>query len=204
MKTVVILQRKIFLKDIIIATIIVALPFLFYLYRLAPETKVWETLIFRIDSNYYEGIDVFFWTLANKLLTLLILLIWFVTCKHWWRFAIIVPIIIECYKFLSILNDDLRYVDEFEFVYSLPLTIPLILFLVFLSKKLNYYSLSKSLNNELNDEINSLMNEFSNFKTEDYKIIRKELNGLRDNKSVLDKEEYLKQLIVLRKKLIEV
>jgi hypothetical protein len=197
------LQRKILLKDIAIAIIIIALPFVFYLYKLVPETKVWETFFFKIESSYYENIQTFFWTSFTKLLTLFIMFIWFLTCKHWWRYAVLVPIIIEINKLLVILNDELHYIDEYEYIYSLPLTIPILLFLLFLSKKLNYYNWSKSLNNELNDEIDSLLEEMSNFKINDYKVVKKELKALRHGKNNLDKKDYLKKLIVLRDKLVE-
>ncbi len=105
--------------------------------------------------------------------------------------------------FKVVLNDELHYIDEYEYIYSLPLTIPILLLLLFLSKKLNYYSLSKSLNNELNDEIDQLFNELSNFKSEDFKVVKKELKALRHSKKNLDKEDYLKKLIVLRDKLVE-
>jgi len=197
------LQRKIFSKDITIATIIIALPFLFYLYQVAPNTKVWENSFFKIESNYYNSVETFFWTLATKVLTLLILCIWFLTCKHWWRIAILVPIIIEIHKFLVTINGELQYIDEYEFLHSLPITIPIIALILLLSRKLNYYNHSKSLNNELNDEIDSLMEEMSNFKINDYKVVKKELKALRHGKNNLDKKDYLKKLIVLRDKLVE-
>lgn len=186
-----------------IVIIIIALPFLFYAYKLVPVAKVWETPFFKIESNYYDDVSILFWSLSNKLFTLLILFVWFLTCKHWWRFAILVPIIIEIYKFLIILNDELDYTDEYEFLYSLPITIPIIALILLLSRKLNYYNQAKNLNAELDEEIEQLLNELSNFKTQDYKLIRKELKVLRQSKNGLNKKDYLKQLIFLRNKLIQ-
>ena len=66
------------------------------------------------DSKYYDNVRIFAWTLMTKILTLIFLSLWFITCKHWWRLVILVPIIIESYKIADILNDDLRYIDDDE------------------------------------------------------------------------------------------
>ncbi len=96
-------NKTIFIKDIVITLVIIVLPFIFYTYKLIPaDVKVFENSFFRLETIYYIDLQTFFWTSSIKLLTLSIMFIWFLTCKHWWRYAIIVPIIIEMNKLLVV------------------------------------------------------------------------------------------------------
>lgn len=201
MKEVNLFNRKVFIKDVVIMLLIIALPFLFYLYRLIPEVKVWETKYFTYDSVYFEDVSVLVWTLLTKILTLLFLSLWFMTCKHWWRHTILIPIIIECYKITGILNQDYYYVDDQEFILSLPLTIPVLFILILLTKKLNYFSQSVNISTELDREINNLLNELSVFKEENFKSLKRNLKELRQKKESIDAEDYLRKLVALRENL---
>lgn len=196
------LNRKVFIKDLVIASIIVALPFLFYLYQFVPEVKVWKTPFFTIESNYFNDVSIFAWTIMTKVLTLLILSIWFVTCKYWWRYAIIIPIIIEIFKILIIMNDDLFFVDEIELFYAIPVTIPVILLLFILSKRINRYSLTQHLNNEIEDEINDVINKISELKMQNYQIIKRSLTKLKNEKDIISDKQYLKELLKMKKNLM--
>ncbi len=193
-------NRVNFLKDFSVVFVILISPFLFFLYMLSPEKTVeWETWLFHININNtgYE-VDEFLWCISTYFLITINLILWFVSCKHWWRFVILIPIIIELDK-VNLIYYDLSYdILDYKFYYSLLLSIPIIIFLFFLSKKLNYYSLSKSINKQIDDEINVLMKHVSNYKTEDYKAYKKKLTLLRKEKIKLDKKEYLIQLIKLR------
>ena len=195
-------NRKVFLKDLTIATIIILLPFLFYLYLLVPEVKVWETPFFTIESNYYNDVSTFVWTAMTKILTLLILSIWFVTCKYWWRFAILIPIIIEIHKLLIILNNDLFFVDETEILIAIPFTVPIILLLIFLSRKINNYSLTQHLNYEIDEEIKNAIIKISDLKMQNYKIIKSDLTKLKNKKNIIPPTQYMKELIQMKKKLM--
>lgn len=195
-------NRKVFMKDVIIAIIIVALPFLFYLYNLVPSESIWTTRLFTIDSSYYDDVSVFAWTLMTKLMTFGFLSIWYITCKHWWRNAILIPIVIEIYKILVILDDEIQFLDNNEFIMSIPVTLPIIILLVYLSKKLNYFSLSKSLGNQLDDEIDNMIQELAVVRYKEYSLIKEKFELLKSQKQDLNKIEYLKKLIALKNNLI--
>jgi hypothetical protein len=202
MKQINIFNRKVFIKDLIITAIIVALPFLFYLYLLVPEGKVWETPFFTIESNYYNDVNILVWTAFTKLLTLFFLSLWFVTCKHWWKYSLIISIIIEGYKLLTIVNDEIRFFDEYEFITSLPFTIPLVLFLIFISRKINKYSLIQNLNTEIDGEISEAINKMSEVKNQKYKSIKNQLKDLKKNKKQTPSHKYLEELIQMKKNLM--
>ena len=93
--------NKVILSGSIIATIIALIPYLFYLYEGVPDTQVWDTFLFTYDSKVYESAYVVAWTLSGKLIPLLLLFIWFFTCRHWWYHVLLVPIIMYSYQIIS-------------------------------------------------------------------------------------------------------
>ncbi len=117
-----ILIKKRFFLGSIIATLIAGSPFLFYLYNYVPPTAQWDTLLFSYHSGFYENAQTAMWMLTGKLITLLFLVIWFFTCRHWWHHALLVPISMYIYQiFLAIYQDTNSSVDNFDLVYLLPI-----------------------------------------------------------------------------------
>ena len=113
-------NRKELFYGSIIATFIAITPFLFTLHQSVPDEKIWDTFLFTYDSKYYESAYVLAWTLIGKLIPLLLMLIWFFTCRHWWYHTLIVPIALFIYQIIEILNSDLYWVDENLIIYLLP------------------------------------------------------------------------------------
>ncbi|MDR6301032.1 hypothetical protein [Mesonia maritima] len=105
----------------IIAVIIAATPYIFYTYRSFPDTKVWETFLFTYESNWYQKISVSVWTIMTKFIPLLLMVIWFLTCKHWWYHVILIPTGMFFFQLISVINDDLEYTDEVEIWYLIPI-----------------------------------------------------------------------------------
>ena len=114
-------SRKELVLGTVIATIIAISPYLFDLYQIVPNTKVWDNFLFTYNSNYYESTQITAWTLMNKLIPLLLLFIWFFTCRHWWYHALLVPIAMYFFHIGVILTDDLQYVDTFQIIYLIPI-----------------------------------------------------------------------------------
>jgi len=103
---------------------------------------------------------------------------------------------------LIILNDDLFFVDEVEIYYAIPVTLPIILLLVILSKRINRYSLSQHLNNEIEGEINDVINKISDLKVQNYQLIKRNLSELKNEKAIISDKQYLKELIKMKKNLM--
>ena len=104
----------------IVATLIAITPYLFYLHESVPDTKIWDTFLFTYNSGYFESANVVMWILTGKLIPVLLLFIWFFTCRHWWYHTLLVPIAMYIYQILILLNDDLSYVDQFQLIYLVP------------------------------------------------------------------------------------
>ncbi|WP_240911338.1 hypothetical protein [Yeosuana marina] len=105
----------------IIATIIAMTPYLFYLYESVPDVKVWNTFLFTYRSGYYESANISIWVLSSKIIPLLLLFIWFFTCRHWWFHALLVPIAMYSYQIFFTLKQDLEYVDSNQLIYLIPI-----------------------------------------------------------------------------------
>jgi hypothetical protein len=89
----------------------------------------------------------------TKLIPLLLLLIWFTTCKHWWYYSIAIPISVYIFQLISVVNDDVQFNDEYEFVYSLPFTIIILGFLYYIRTRISTYLKAVNLKTQVDDVI---------------------------------------------------
>ncbi|WP_418513082.1 hypothetical protein [Corallibacter sp.] len=96
-------------------------PYLFYLYESVPSSKVWSTFLFTYNSKGYNDANTVMWLVTGKAIPLFLLFIWFFTCRHWWYHVLLVPIAMYLYQMISIFNDDLSYVDQFQLMHLLPI-----------------------------------------------------------------------------------
>ena len=113
-------KKNLFLGSII-ATIIAISPYLYYLHESVPDTVVWDTFLFTYNSGYFESANNAMYFVFSKAIPLLLLCIWFFTCKHWWYHALLVPITMYLYQIFAIFNDDIQYIDEFQLIYMIPI-----------------------------------------------------------------------------------
>ncbi|WP_338358942.1 hypothetical protein [Yeosuana marina] len=114
-------DKKSLIIGSIIATIIAMTPYLFYLYESVPKQPVWHTFLFTYTSGGFEDVNVVFWLLTSKLVPLLLLFIWFFTCRHWWYHALLVPIAMYSYQIFGTLRQDSNYVDSNQLIYLIPI-----------------------------------------------------------------------------------
>ncbi|WP_240507541.1 hypothetical protein [Winogradskyella aurantia] len=112
-------NKKILIGSIV-ATLVAATPFLFYLYEYVPDTPVWDNFLFTYKSNWYKSANAGVWVLMMKVIPLLLSLIWFFTCKHWWYHALIVPIAMFTFQVIGAIKTDV-YMDELHILYLLPI-----------------------------------------------------------------------------------
>ncbi|GHC64149.1 hypothetical protein GCM10008083_31760 [Ulvibacter litoralis] len=145
----------------LLSLLLIATPFLFYLYRLAPpESSEWETVFGTIRSNGFSNVQSFIYTLFTKVILVMLTGIWFLTSNNWWKYAILVPFTMFLFQFIGVLNNEIKYVDEFDFWYSLPLIVPILLFVIYIS-----YRISKNQNNsfelmsEVDEEIKKILSD---------------------------------------------
>lgn len=187
-------------KDIIMAILIITLPFVFYLYNLAPKhNRVWEIFLFKINSGTFYDVNVFLWNIFTKILIIAIISIWFITCKYWWRFALLLGLTIETFKLLGIFKEAYFINSKINlWIFVLPIAFIYSLLLIYISKKIGYYNYAKTEISQINFEVDKLLVEVKHFKMKDYKMFKQKLFELRKRKKKMNKKEYLVRIIVLR------
>ncbi|MFD2828312.1 hypothetical protein ACFSYG_17675 [Leeuwenhoekiella polynyae] len=124
----------------LIAAFIVASPYFFYLYEGFPKSKIWETSFFGLTLKYesinFVGVDVVAWIVFSKAIPMLLFLIWFLTCKHWWYHAILVPICMYFFQIVSTFNDDLAFADSVDIYYMAPIILVALIFMYTIRMKI--------------------------------------------------------------------
>ncbi|GER60526.1 hypothetical protein ULMA_26340 [Patiriisocius marinus] len=118
----------------LLVIIIASTPILFYTYESFPNSTVWETYFFTLETNFPSWIN-FAYYLIGKSIPLLLLLIWFFTCKHWWHWIILVPIAMYSFQIWGVLNES-NGMDEVELIYVIPLMMVLVPFVYLIRAKL--------------------------------------------------------------------
>ncbi|WP_323788860.1 hypothetical protein [Psychroserpens sp.] len=189
-------------RDLFVMVLIMALPFLFYLYTISPKnTKIWKTQFYTFNSGYFETIDLYFWTLSIKFLTIGLLSIWFISCLRKWKYVLVIPICFEFYKLFVNINYAENGSQDINLIKVLFISALFLALLIVSSIKLQYVTQGNKINNLINEEINNQLIKISNFDSNDYKLIKKELLVLKRQKGIIERKEYLIKLIELRDRL---
>jgi hypothetical protein len=116
-------RLALFIGGIIVLLIAIS-PILFYSYESFPNTKVWETSLFSLKTNFFDW-NAYAWYLTGKIVPLYLLLLWFFTCKHWWHWILLVPIVMYSFQLWGIINENTD-IDEVELIWIFPLMMVLI------------------------------------------------------------------------------
>ena len=88
-----------------------------------------------------------------KFIPLLLLLIWFITNKHWWVHALIIPISVYLFQLISVINDSEQYADEVDFIYTVPIAAIVVVILYFIRSKMAIYILAVDLKKEMDENM---------------------------------------------------
>ena len=154
-------RNKNIYSGVVISIILIATPFLFYIYKFAPsDSKEWNTVFGVLKSNSFGTMQAYMHALFTKITFVTLTIIWFLTAKNWWKYAILVPLTMFLFQLSGIINWELKYIDEYDFWYSLPFISPIIVFLIYLSyrisKNTDQYS---DINQDAKDEISKMFSD---------------------------------------------
>ncbi len=130
--------RTRFVIESIALFIIVSSPFIFKLHEYLPQDP--EATInlfgFKIDSNGFLDLNTYGWFLLGKIVPLILLFIWFLTCKHWWYHIILIPIMMYAFQIFEVLYTSDKFVDTRNLLWLLPVCMVVIPFVYFIRIKL--------------------------------------------------------------------
>lgn len=138
----------------IIVILIIASPYLLYFHKsIDPTIENLETVFGTIKGGHYKYAQAYIYFLFAKLVPLILLFIWFITNKHWWVHALIIPIVVYLFQMIAIFNDSLRYVDEVEFIYTVPISAIVMAILYFIRSKMAIYLQAVDLKKEMDENM---------------------------------------------------
>jgi len=193
--------RKVLIREVIIALILLSMPFWFIVIDYVPNVEEISIGYFSIKSLAFHDLNVMMWVITLKFIPLITLLIWFFTCKHWWRFTILVPIIFVISQLANLFATN-RYMDKDEFWIALVFSAPIIIVLLWLSNKINSYSYNLVLSNEVKIEIKKLLEILEKEKSNDLISFLDQFKKIKMTKVFVDDDTYLSNLILLRNQII--
>lgn len=120
------------------------------MYRLIPgDIQKVNFIGFTFESLYFESIELFVWTLLNKLLPLIAFSWIFIRIKETWTYSMFVPISMYLFQSISIVNNDLQTFDKVEIFYCLPILFVYCLLLFYYKRFLNRIKASREYDREL-------------------------------------------------------
>lgn len=147
-------RKKSLLTGSIIAFLIAAIPYLLFVNQNIPkEISKIDFFFIEINSGYYKNLYTYTYWFTSKFVPLFLFFIWFITCKHWWVHVLIIPISIYLFQLISVVNDTVLYVDEIEFIYTVPIATIIMALLYFLRSKLSVYIQAVDLKKEMDDNM---------------------------------------------------
>ena len=153
-------RKKSLLIGVFLSLLLIATPFLFYVYKYAPAEKEWDTIFGTIRANGFINVQNYMHAVFTKFTFIMLTTIWFLTSNNWWKYAILVPLVMFLFQFLGVLNYELEYIDEFDFWYSLPIILPILFFLIYISFLISKNeSDSPDLMTEVDNEIKKMLSE---------------------------------------------
>jgi hypothetical protein len=154
-------KKKRILKGVLLSALLVATPFLFYFYKNAPaEASEWNTWLGTIKSGGFGSVQSYMHALFTKLTFILLTTIWFLTSRNWWKFAILIPLTMFLFQLSGVINYKIQYIDEFDFWYSLPVILPILFFLIYISYRIGRRDPhGDDLKEEVDEEINNIFSD---------------------------------------------
>jgi len=192
--------------NIFVSTSLVIATLLWFIHYLIPgNIQKWDLGIIQVYNNGFTDVQIFLWFLIRKLIIIIPMILWFLTCQHWWKYAILSPIILYSYQFWEA-TQDVRYLDAAGNIKAFPAIFCIILILLMISKTIKYrveiLIMYEHLIGEIDDllkngEFNSNNRPFLNIKrfTNLKEEIAKETNAQQQLTRLMSlREELIKQL----------
>lgn len=106
-----------------VAVVMAILPYAFYYYEALPDW-LWDTSFFTsLSKSFDDNRLMASWILFQKIVPLVLLLLWFLTCKHWWYHTILIPISLYVFQIYSLFDFSSTYIDSGELYFIVPVVI---------------------------------------------------------------------------------
>ena len=130
-------KHRFVIESVIIFFIIIT-PFLFKSHEYLPtdpEATI-SILGFEIGRNGFNDVNTYVWFMLGKIIPLYLLLIWFLTNKHWWYHILLIPICMYAFQIFEVLYSKDQYIDTENVLWILPICMIVIPFVYFIRIRL--------------------------------------------------------------------
>ncbi|MGB5821343.1 MAG: hypothetical protein WBG90_17795 [Saonia sp.] len=176
---------------------------MWYLHYLIPDGVEQVDLGFMVlGSHGFRDIDLFIGFLSYKLTVLIPMIIWYVTCQHWWKYAILSPLILYSYQFWEVFQDT-NTLEAFGNLRAFPAIFCVIVLLLLLSRVIKYKTRMQDIYEYVLQEIEEVLYEMNN----ENELIQDKKNQLINIKKqkITEKNarENLTLLIALKEELLQ-
>lgn len=149
-------KRTSLLIGSLMVILIISTPYLLYFYQNFPaELENWDTIFGVVKGGYYGSVRMFIYTFFSKFVPLLLLFVWFITNKTWWVHALIIPISLYLFQLIAVINDSELYMDEVEFIYTVPFLVVILVILYFVRSKISIYIQAVDLKKEMDENMST-------------------------------------------------
>ena len=128
-------KKRFFIESLAILLIIVS-PFVFKLHDHITEESSISILGIEITKNGFQNVSVYIWFLLGKIVPIYLLIIWFLTCKHWWYHILLIPICMYAFQIFEVVFSGDRAIDVENVLWILPVCMVVIPFVYFIRLKL--------------------------------------------------------------------
>lgn len=130
------IRKKLILEGLL-SLIIAITPILFYSHKyVAVGIQEVNMIFFTLTSNGFEDAGTALYYGLTKIVPLILLIIWFVTCKNWWYHAILIPISMYAFQLYTTFTSDSANIDENEVFYVIAVTMIIVPIVYFIRIKL--------------------------------------------------------------------
>lgn len=189
--------------DIFILMVLMSTPIIFNIYSFIPGgEKLFKFLGLELGSYGFIDASTFVWYASRKLCVMIPCCLWFITCRHWWKYAVLGPISLSAFQLWEAFQNKSQLIDELEIFQALPFISLIIMVLLLISRAVNYQTKLLTMRDSINVEIDELVGGIA--KSPDVEAKRKKLNKIQ-NVSSLDASDrdHITDLIALKTQLLK-
>ena len=138
----------------VIIFFIIITPYLLYFYKfINPEITETSTIFGTISAGSHQLIQYYAYYFFAKFVPFLLLIVWFLTNKHWWVHAILIPLSVYLFQMINIVGQSAN-MDEVEFIYTVPICAIIIVILYFVRSKMSIFIQAVDLKKEMDTNMN--------------------------------------------------
>lgn len=179
------------------------IPLIDHANRLVDQGVKKLDLGFIVIGNFgFYDFATFLWFFGIKSSLFIGLTAWFISCRYWWKYFLMVPITMLCYQMFNILNPKIERVGENEILHALPVLAVIVMFLVWVSYKIKNHNKINEIKNRIEVEIFKIISFIANADEEQsYQGSKTRLRQVIENKEKFKPEEYLRKLEEIQNKL---